>query len=660
MIEVLRADFIRTARAKGLARSRVILRHALPNAILPVIAMIGIDIGIFMGGIVVVEGVFGWPGIGQLAWQAIQRVDIPIIMGVTLVSACAIVLGNLLADLVVPLDRPSYPYSLKPKTPTGENAMKKLLVSTALIAAFALPAFAQETLDPNAKSGGGIVVTYKDDVATLDPAIGYDWQNWSMIKSLFDGLMDYVPGTTELRPGLAESYDISADGMTFTFHLRAGVKFHNGRVMTAEDVKYSLDRVTTPATQSPGAGFFGAIAGYDAMADGSATSLAGVTVLDPATVEIKLSRPDATFLHVMALNFASVVPKEAVEAANGDFGKMPVGTGAFKLAEWTIGQKLIFAKNPDYWRAGLPYLDTVTFEVGQEPIVALLRLQNGEVDVPGDGIPPAKFQEVMGDPAQAAQVVEGGQLQTGYITLNVTIPPLDNVEVRKAINMAINKDRIVQLINGRAVVANQPLPPSMPGYTMDYKGYSYNPEEAKKMLADAGLPDGFDTELYVMNTDPNPRIAQAIQQDLAAIGVKASIQSIAQANVIEAGGAGTAPMIWSGGMAWIADFPDPSNFFGPILGCSGAVDGGWNWSKFCDAAIDAEATAADSMIDPAAPERMKMWSDVYMKVMEQAPWVPVFNEQRYTMKSARMGGADNLYVDPVSIPVNYDYVYVKE
>ncbi|MDP4891489.1 ABC transporter substrate-binding protein, partial [Cypionkella sp.] len=323
--------------------------------------------------------------------------------------------------------------------------MKKLLVSTALIAAFALPAFAQETLDPNAKSGGGIVVTYKDDVATLDPAIGYDWQNWSMIKSLFDGLMDYVPGTTELRPGLAESYDISSDGMTFTFHLRAGVKFHNGRVMTAEDVKYSLDRVTTPATQSPGAGFFGAIAGYDAMADGSATSLAGVTVLDPATVEIKLSRPDATFLHVMALNFASVVPKEAVEAANGDFGKMPVGTGAFKLAEWTIGQKLIFAKNPDYWRAGLPYLDTVTFEVGQEPIVALLRLQNGEVDVPGDGIPPAKFQEVMGDPAQAAQVVEGGQLQTGYITLNVTIPPLDNVEVRKAINMAINKDRIVQL-----------------------------------------------------------------------------------------------------------------------------------------------------------------------------------------------------------------------
>ena len=126
--------------------------------------------------------------------------------------------------------------------------------------------------------------------------------------------------------------------MTFTFHLRTGVKFHNGREMTAEDVKYSLDRVTNPVTQSPGAGFFGAIAGYDAMARWSTTSLEGVTVVDPATVEITLSRPDATFLHVMALNFASVVPKEAVDAANGDFGKMPVGTGAFKLGEWTIGQ----------------------------------------------------------------------------------------------------------------------------------------------------------------------------------------------------------------------------------------------------------------------------------------------------------------------------------
>ena len=541
--------------------------------------------------------------------------------------------------------------------------MKNLLASTALLLAIAPFATAQDyEPDPDAQPGGDIVITYKDDVATLDPAIGYDWQNWSMIKSIFDGLMDYVPGTTELRPGLAESYDISEEGQTFTFHLRSGVKFHNGREMTADDVKYSLDRVTNPATQSPGAGFFGSIQGYDAMADGSATSLDGVKVIDPATVEITLSRPDATFLHVMALNFASIVPKEAVDAAGGDFGKEPVGTGAFKLAEWTIGQRLVFEKNPDYWRTGIPYLDHITFEVGQEPIVALLRLQNGEVDVPGDGIPPAKFVEVMADPEQAARVVVGGQLQTGYITMNVKIPPFDDKAVRQAVNMAINKDRITQIINGRAIPANQPLPPSMPGYTEGTTGYPYDPEKAKAMLADAGFPDGFETELYVMNTDPNPRIAQAIQQDLAQVGIDASIQSLAQANVIAAGGEeDQAPMIWSGGMAWIADFPDPSNFYGPILGCAGAVQGGWNWSWYCNEDLDEKAAEADSITDPARlDERLKAWSDIYMAIMEDAPWVPVFNEQRYTMKSPRMGGADALYVDPVSIPVNYDYVYVTD
>jgi peptide/nickel transport system substrate-binding protein/oligopeptide transport system substrate-binding protein len=545
------------------------------------------------------------------------------------------------------------------------SLMKNILTTSALSLSLGLASFAAAQdyqPDPNAKPGGNIIVTYKDDVATLDPAIGYDWQNWSMIKSVFDGLMDYVPGTTELRPGLAESYEISEDGTTFTFKLRKGVKFHNGREMTAEDVKYSLDRVTTPATQSPGAGFFGSIKGYDAMADGSATSLEGVTVVDPYTVKIELSRPDATFLHVMALNFASVVPKEAVDEYGADFGKHPVGTGAFKLADWTIGQQLVFEKNADYWRPGVPYLDSITFEVGQEPIVALLRLQKGEVDVPGDGIPPAKFNEVMGNPDEAKQVVVGGQLHTGYITLNVEMAPFDKVEVRQAINMAINKDRIVQMINGRATPATQPLPPSMPGYTKDYAGYPFDPAKAKEMLAEAGLPDGFETELYVMNTDPNPRIAQAIQQDLAAIGVKADIKALAQANVIEAGGTPkTAPMIWSGGMAWIADFPDPSNFYGPILGCAGAVEGGWNWSWYCDKDLDAMATEADSITDPAKQdERLQKWSDVYMKVMEGAPWVPVFNENRYTMKSTRMGGADALYVDPVSIPVNYDYVYVTE
>ena len=536
--------------------------------------------------------------------------------------------------------------------------MKKFTRSCIALAVLGLTAPLVASAD-EAADGGSMIVTYKDDVSTLDPAIGYDWQNWSMIKSLFDGMMDYKPGTTELVNDLAESYTLSDDGLTYTFVLREGVTFHNGRVMTADDVKYSLDRVTNPATQSPGAGFFASIEGFDAMSDGSATDLSGVTVVDPKTVVITLSRPDATFLHVMAINFSSIVPKEVVEEFGDDFGKNPVGTGAFELSEWTLGQRLVFSRNDDYWKPGLPNLDEITFEVGQEPIVALLRLQQGEVDIPGDGIPPAKFVEVKNDPEYQDFIIEGGQLQTGYITMNVNIPPFDNKAVRQAVNMAINKERIVRVINGRAVVANQPLPPSMPGYAPDYEGYPYDPDKAMAMLKDAGFGDGFETELYVYNTDPNPRIAQSIQQDLQAIGIDASIKSLAQANVIAAGGeADQAPMIWSGGMAWIADFPDPSNFYGPILGCAGAVPGGWNWSWYCNEELDAKAVEADSMTDAAmASEREALWREIYLSVMEDAPWVPVFNEQRFTMRSSAVGGEDAIFVDPVHVPVNYDYVY---
>jgi len=539
--------------------------------------------------------------------------------------------------------------------------MKKLLLSGAAIAALALalpaPAFSQEI-----KQGGSMTVTYKDDVSTLDPAIGYDWQNWSMIKSLFDGLMDYEPGTTTLKPDLAESYEISPDGQTFTFKLRQGVKFHNGRELTAEDVKYSIERVVNPATQSPGAGFFGSIKGFEEASTGKADSLSGITVVDPYTIKFELSRPDATFLHVAALNFAHVVPKEEVERHGADFGKNPVGSGAFRLAEWTLGQKLVFERFADYWNKGLPKLDQITFEVGQEPIVALLRLQKGEIDIPGDGIPPAKFIEVKEDPAFKDLVIQGGQLHTGYVAMNVKIKPFDAVKVRQAVNMAINKDRIVRIINGRAVPANQPLPPTMPGYAKDYEGYPYDVEKAKALMAEAGLAEGVETELFVMNTDPQPRIAQAIQQDLAAIGIKASVKSLAQANVIAAGGEPEgAPMIWSGGMAWIADFPDPSNFYGPILGCGGAVQGGWNWSWYCNEELDSQAAAADAIVDPAKKaEREEMWRNIYLKIMEDAPWAPIFNEERFSMRSARIGGADELFVDPVHIPVHYDQVYAKD
>ncbi|QIJ44524.1 ABC transporter substrate-binding protein (plasmid) [Rhizobium leguminosarum] len=526
-----------------------------------------------------------------------------------------------------------------------------------MVALAPLSVMAEET----PKQGGDIVVTYKDDITTLDPAIGYDWVNWSMIKSLYSRLMDYAPGTPNPVPSLAESFTVSPDGLIYTFKLHKGVKFSNGREVVASDVKYSIERAVDPKTQGPGAGFFGAIKGFEDETGGKTTTLSGIETPDDSTVIFNLSRPDATFLHVLAINFASVVPKEAVEAAAGDFGKKPVGSGTFILKDWTIGQQLVFERNKDYFVKGVPYIDSFKVEVGQEPLVALLRLQKGEVDIAGDGIPPAKFLEIKNSADGAQMIVDGEQLHTGYITLNTKVKPFENVKVRQALNMAINKDRITRILNGRATPANQPLPPLMPGYDKSFTGYAYDVAKAKALLAEAGYPDGFETVLYSTNTDPQPRIAQAIQQDLAAVGVKAEVRALAQANVISAGGTeGEAPMIWSGGMAWIADFPDASNFYGPILGCAGAVPGGWNWSWYCNADLDKRAVAADSMSDPAkAAERTAAWGKIFTDIMADAPWIPVINERRVVAKSLRMGGADNIYIDPTRV-INYDAIFVKQ
>ena len=536
--------------------------------------------------------------------------------------------------------------------------MKRLFV--AAMAVVSATMFAPLASGETPKQGGAAVVTFNNDLTTLDPQVGYDWQNWSVIKSIFDGLMDYKPGTTELEPDLAKEYTVSDDGLTYTFKLRDGLKFHNGRPVTAADVKYSLERAVNPATQSPGAGYFSMIKGHDELSTGKAKEMSGIATPDDKTVVFTLTRPDATFLHLMAINFGFVVPKEEVEKAGADWGKKPVGTGAFKFVEWVPGQHIVLERNQDYHRAGVPYLDKLTFEFGQDPTVAVLRLGKGEVDIVGDGIPPAQFAQIMADPANKDLIAIGDQLHTGYVTMNVTQPPFDNLKVRQAVNMAINKDRIVRLINNRGVTATQPLPPAMPGYNRQNKGYSFDPEAAKKLLKEAGA-ENISTELYAMNVDPNPRIAQAIQQDLAAIGIKAEIRSLAQAEVIAAGGSGKAPLVWSGGMAWIADFPDPANFYYGILGCAGAVEGGWNWSKYCNKDLDARAAKADAMVkSDQAEARIAAWQGIFDDVLKEAPWAPVFNEKRFTYHSARLGGDPALFTDPIHIPVNYDYIYAKD
>ena len=510
------------------------------------------------------------------------------------------------------------------------------------------------------KRGGEITILYKDDFDSMDPAIGYTFQSWEPIKAVFDGLMDYKPGTTDLVPDLAESFEVSPDGKTYTFKLRQGVRFHNGREMKAADVKYSIERTCNPKTQSPGASFFTNIIGCQDELDGKATEMSGITTPDDYTVVFQLAEPNAAMLHIFAINFSFVVPKEVAEQYGPDFTHHPVGTGAYKVTEYTPGQHIILERNPDWNKDGRPYIDKITLQFGLDPTVAVLKIQKNEADILGEIFPPAKYTEVSQDASLKDRFVTASQLNTNYMSMNFNIKPFDDVRVRRAVNMAINKQRLVQVLNNRGTVTGQVLPPAMGGFDPKYQGYPYDPAKAKELLKEAGLADGFTTELYFQNVDPWPRMAQAIQQDLAQIGIKAELRGLDLAAYVgTAGKPDGAPMTVT---EWYADFPDPTNFYTPILGCGAAVEGGYNWSFYCNKDIDARAKAADAIADPArAQERLDTWSKIMADIMDNdAAWVPLFNSNRYSLRSERLKGDTSLFQDIIAQPFSFDSAWVAQ
>jgi len=517
-----------------------------------------------------------------------------------------------------------------------------IVITTTLLAACggATPAATQATTGSEPEKGGEITIVYKDDLATLDPAIGYDWTNWPAIKLVFDGLLDYDSGTA-IQPRIAAALpEVSADGLTYTFKLRQGVKFSNGRELTADDIVYTMTRVLDPKTGSPGAGFFVGIQGAQEFIDGSAASVEGIKAVDPSTVQFTLTSPDVTFLNKMALNFAFIVPKEEVEKAGENFGHAPVGTGPFILKEWTAGQHLVFDRNPNYFFEGRPFLDKVTIEVGVEPDVALLRLEKGEIQLMGDPPPGADWTRISADPAWKDRIEVEATVNTTYIAINTGMPPFDNVKVRQALNYAIDKQRIVQLLNGRATVANQVLPPLMPGYDSSYTGYEYNPDKAKSLLAEAGFPNGFETSIECIAVDPQPKLCESFQQDLDKVGIKLTINTLAAPNVIDDAGNGKTPLVWSGGLAWTQDYPDPDDFYSPILGCDSNVAGGWNWSRYCNETVHARSKELLSMTDREA--RMAAYKELFKTLMDDAVWVPVINGQYTVAHSDKLHGQPTL------------------
>ncbi len=498
-------------------------------------------------------------------------------------------------------------------------------------------------------------IAVPSDPRSLDPAIAYDVVTWPLVRTLFHGLIDY-DDDLNLVPWHARSWTISEDGRTITFKLRQDIRFSNGRAITSEDFAYSLERILDPATRSPGQGFYRNIVGARAFQDGSSDRVSGLRTPDQETLEIELAHPDLPFLYCIAMPFAYAVPREEVERHGDRFGRYPVGAGPFTLAHWQRGTRLRLEKSPSYYRAADVRLEAIELMVGGDETLHMMMFERGELDiasVTSTGIPDADFIRVMNDPVLSKRVAHQPLNAIQYLSMNTELPPFDRVNVRRAVNHAIDRERIVRLISDRGILARGVLPPGMPGFDEHLVGYDYDTEKARKLLAEAGYPEGFSTELMITaQSGIDAKIGQAVQQDLAEVGISVEIRPVTGPTRIEATGRrGAVPFSTFG---WYQDYPDPSNFLDVLLNGNRITEVNSTNVAFYDnervnALLDEAAISTDR------DHRLALYREAERLVVEDAPWVFLYYPQMYLLRQPWLKG---LKLNPVW-PIRYELMWIE-
>ncbi len=463
---------------------------------------------------------------------------------------------------------------------------------------------------------------------SLNPQTMTTMTGISAARPFFNNLVEFPPGSTEIQPGLAESWEISPDGTQYTFHLRRGVKFHSNksftptREMNADDVLFSIERQWKE--DHPYHDVLGT--DYDYFKDmGMPELLKSVEKLDDYTIRFTLTRPEAPFLADLAMPFNVVQSAEyadrLMQAGTPEkFDAEPIGTGSFAFAGFQKDIAVRYRAFADYWGGKQP-IDNLVFSITPTAAVRLTKLRVGECHV--IAFPSADDEaKIAADPNLKFLRQEG--LNIGYLAMNTTKPPFDDVRVRRAVNMAVDKSTIVEAIyQGAGVAAKNPIPPTLWSYNNDVADYPYDPAAAQKLLVEAGLPHGFETDLWYMPVsrpyNPNGRrVAELIQADLARIGIRANLVTDEWSSYRARLQAGEPSMALYG---WTGDNGDPDNFFSVLLGCVAARPGGNNIAKWCDPDFDKLVTEAKLTPDQAARE--KLYREAQIIFHEEAPWMPL-------------------------------------
>ena len=483
-----------------------------------------------------------------------------------------------------------------------------------------------------------LIFAMSGDADKLDPADVTDGESISRMDNIFEGLVEYVPGGTEIQPALATDWDVSDDGLNLTFDLRKNVKFHDGTDFNADAVIFSFERQYNTSHPYHEYGewaywgyMFSDIEKVEKVND------------DDYKVRIVLKKPNAAMLTSLAMFTVAIISPTNAEEWGEDMFKHPVGTGPFKFVEWVKDDHITLEKNEDYWRTP-PKLDKLIFRVIEDPSSRLLAIQANEIH--GMEYPdPASFDIIEAD--NDLQLLTQAGMNVGYLAMNtgygyydanengvrdddepwVKTPgyfePLTNRSVRLAINHAINKTDIVEnLYKGTAIVAKNGMPPFMLGYNDDIEDFTYDPELAKDLLTEAGYPNGFNSTLWVMPVsrpymfDP-PKIGEAIQSYLAAVNITVDLYQIDWSTYLEETENGDHPMCLLG---WTGDNGDPDNFMNVLYGANSASIGtAGNVAFYNNYDVQDYLTEALQTYDPDT--RAELYEMAQVQIHEDAPFV---------------------------------------
>ncbi|HET9879824.1 MAG TPA: ABC transporter substrate-binding protein [Candidatus Limnocylindria bacterium] len=441
----------------------------------------------------------------------------------------------------------------------------------------------------------------RDADAGYDPALATLSTVYTINGLIFDTLGEVQPDGS-IEPSLAESWDISDDELTYTFQIREGVVFHNGREMTAEDIKYTIDRVMDPATNSPRQSVF--------------TSVESVEAPDATTLIIQLSEPFAPLLASLSDISMGIVPQEEVEE-RGTLDEFPIGTGPFKFVEWVRDDHLTVEANEDYWREGLPYLDGVVFSFNDDANARAANVRSGTIDFLWNS-PPELWQVLNDD--ENLQVFGGEGTQSfQYFLLNMQKPPFDDVRVRQAIYWALDREAIRQIsrpdtttpLNAGFLPASHwaGLPEDEIVYTQDY-------DRAASLLEEAGYGDGFEMEIIALiGSDFHIRTAQAIQSQLEPLGITVTVTTVDSGQQNEARDSGT----FDGMVTGFSGTIDPDARFTQTF----ATGGGTNYVDFSDPEVDDLIEQARQTSD--RDERADLYRQAQLRIAEVGPMAFIYN-----------------------------------